>query len=65
MLSIVGLCLLLLWGLAVVTSFTLDGFIHLLLIVAVLLPIVHVIKNRGQRAVQARHANTIGLEKPV
>jgi hypothetical protein len=63
MLSIVALALALLWVLGVSTDYLLGGFIHVFLILAVMLPIIQVIKSRGQRAGQADHAARIHLQK--
>lgn len=48
MLLAIALVLFLLWGVGLVTSYTLGGLIHLLLAVAVIVVLVHVI--RGPRA---------------
>ena len=49
MLYTIALILLVLWGVGLVSSYTLGGFIHLLLVVAVVLVLVRVIT--GQRVV--------------
>ncbi len=63
MLSIVALGLVLLWALGVSTGYVLSGFIHILLILAIMLPIIHIIKIRGQRVGQADHAARIHLQE--
>ncbi|MGZ3407791.1 MAG: lmo0937 family membrane protein [Polyangia bacterium] len=46
MLWTLALILLILWGLGLVTSYTAGGFIHLLLIVALVVVVVRVIQGR-------------------
>ena len=46
MLSTLVIVLLVLWLLGVVTSYTLGGFIHILLVVAIVLILVRVISGR-------------------
>ena len=46
MLWTVAVILLVLWGLGLVTSYTLGGFIHILLILAVVTVVVRVIQGR-------------------
>jgi hypothetical protein len=40
--------LLILWLIGIITSYTLGGFIHILLIVAVIIFIVRLIQGRGE-----------------
>ena len=63
MLSIVAAILAALWGIGLATSHTLDGFIHILVIFAVVLPIVQLIKSRSQRNSQVHHESRIHLER--
>jgi hypothetical protein len=46
MLETIAIVLLLLWGLGLVTSYTMGGFIHILLIVAIVIILVRVIQGR-------------------
>jgi len=46
MLWTVAVVLLVLWGLGLVTSYTLGGFIHILLLLAVVTVVVRVIQGR-------------------
>jgi hypothetical protein len=46
MLETIAILLLLLWGLGLVSSYTLGGFIHLLLVVAVVVVLIRVIQGR-------------------
>lgn len=46
MLLTVAVILLLLWGLGLVTSYTIGGYIHILLVVAVIVALVRVIQGR-------------------
>ena len=46
MLVTIAIILIILWILGLVTSFTLGGFIHILLIVAIIMLLVHVIQGR-------------------
>lgn len=46
MLETVAVVLLLLWALGLVTSYTLSGFIHILLVAAVIIVLVRVIQGR-------------------
>ncbi len=47
MLETIAVILLVLWVLGLVTSYTLGGFIHLLLVVAIVVVLLRVIKGRG------------------
>lgn len=42
----IALVLLLLWGLGLVTSYTIGGFIHILLVLAVIVVLIRVIQGR-------------------
>lgn len=46
MLETIAIVLLLLWGLGLVSSYTMGGFIHILLIVAIVIILVRVIQGR-------------------
>ncbi|HTK93939.1 MAG TPA: lmo0937 family membrane protein [Verrucomicrobiae bacterium] len=46
MLETIAVVLLLLWALGLVTSYTLSGFIHILLVAAVVIVLVRVIQGR-------------------
>jgi hypothetical protein len=46
MLWTIALVLLILWGLGLVSSFTMGGFIHILLVAAVVLVLVRIIQGR-------------------
>jgi hypothetical protein len=46
MLSTIAIILVLLWALGMVTSYTLSGFIHILLVVAVVMILIRVIQGR-------------------
>ncbi len=46
MLETIAIVLLLLWFLGVVSSFTLNGFIHVLLVIAIVVILVRVIRGR-------------------
>ncbi len=50
MLWTVAVVLIILWLLGVVTSYTLGGFIHILLVVAIIVVLVRVIK--GEKVIQ-------------
>ncbi|MDB5917813.1 MAG: family rane protein [Massilia sp.] len=47
MLYTIALILLILWVLGLVTSYTVGGFIHILLVVAVIMILVRLISGRG------------------
>lgn len=47
MLWTIALILLVLWALGLVSSFTMGGFIHLLLVAAIVLVLVRVIQGRS------------------
>jgi hypothetical protein len=47
MLYTVAVVLLILWLLGLVTSYTLGGFVHILLVVAVIMILVRLISGRG------------------
>jgi len=46
MLTTIAIVLLVLWALGLVTSYTMGGFIHVLLVVAVVIFLVRVIQGR-------------------
>ena len=46
MLWTVFVILLLLWGLGLITSYTMGGFIHILLVIAIVVVLVQVIQKR-------------------
>jgi hypothetical protein len=46
MLEAIAIILLILWGLGLVTSFTVGGFIHILLALAVIVVLIRVIKGK-------------------
>ena len=46
MLWTLAVILMILWGLGLVTSYTMGGFIHILVVVAVVVVLVRVIKGR-------------------
>ena len=47
MLATIAVILLVLWALGLVTSYTLGGFIHLLLVLAVIMFLVRLIQGRN------------------
>ena len=47
MLETIAILLIILWLLGLVSAYTLGGFIHLLLVVAVIIILVRVIQGRG------------------
>jgi hypothetical protein len=46
MLYTIAVVLLILWALGLVTSYTLGGFIHILLVVAIVMVLINVISGR-------------------
>jgi hypothetical protein len=46
-LGIIAVVLIVLWALGLVTSYTLGGFIHILLVVAIILIVVRLIQGRS------------------
>jgi len=46
MLELIAAVLVVLWILGLVTSYTLGGFIHILLVVAVVIVLIRIIRNR-------------------
>jgi hypothetical protein len=46
MLWTIAVVLLVLWGLGLVTSYTMGGFIHILLVIAVVVVLVRIIQGR-------------------
>jgi hypothetical protein len=46
MLWTIAIILLVLWGLGLVTSYTMGGFIHILLVIAVVVVLVRLIQGR-------------------
>ncbi len=47
MLTTIIILLIILWALGLLTSFTLGGFIHILLVIAIILVLVRVIQGRN------------------
>jgi hypothetical protein len=47
MLETIAILLLVLWALGLVSSYTLGGFIHVLLVIAVVVILIRVIQGRG------------------
>ncbi len=47
MLLTIAVLLLILWALGLVTSYTLGGFIHLLLVIAIIMVLVRVIQGKN------------------
>lgn len=47
MLTTLAVILLVLWALGLVTSYTLGGFIHLLLVIAIIVFLVRIIQGRN------------------
>ncbi len=47
MLETIAVVLLLLWGLGMVSSYTAGGFIHILLVIAVVVVLIRVIRGRS------------------
>jgi hypothetical protein len=46
MLWTIAVVLLVLWGLGLVTSYTMGGFIHILLVIAVVVVLIRIIQGR-------------------
>ena len=46
LLWVIGVVLLVLWALGLVTSYTLGGFVHVLLVIAVVLLLVRIVGGR-------------------
>ena len=49
MLWTIAIIFLLLWAIGLITSYTLGGFIHVLVVVAVVLLLVRIIKGTGRK----------------
>ena len=47
MLGTIAVLLVILWALGLVTSYTMGGFIHILLVIAVVVVVVRLIQGRG------------------
>lgn len=47
MLYTIAIVLIILWLLGLVTSFTIGGFIHILLVIAIIVVLVRIIQGRG------------------
>jgi hypothetical protein len=47
MLETIAIVLLILWALGMVSSYTIGGFIHILLVIAVVMILVRLIRGRG------------------
>jgi hypothetical protein len=47
MLETIAIILLILWALGLVTSYTMGGFIHILLVVAIVVILIRVIRGRS------------------
>jgi hypothetical protein len=47
MLETIAIILLILWALGLVTSYTMGGFIHILLVIAIVVILIRVIRGRS------------------
>ena len=47
MLTTIAIILVILWALGLITSFSLGGFIHILLVVAIIMILIRVIQGRS------------------
>lgn len=47
MLQTIAIILIILWLLGLVTSYTMGGFIHILLVIAVIVILIRVVQGRG------------------
>lgn len=47
MIETIAIVLLILWALGMVTSYTIGGFIHILLVIAVVMVLIRLIRGRG------------------
>lgn len=47
MLETVAIVLLILWALGLVSSYTIGGFIHVLLVIAIVVILIRIIRGRG------------------
>ncbi|MEQ1518210.1 MAG: lmo0937 family membrane protein [Usitatibacteraceae bacterium] len=47
MLQTIAIILIILWALGLVTAYTLGGFIHILLVIAIVMILVRLIQGRG------------------
>ena len=47
MLWIIAITLFVLWGLGMLAAFTLNGFIHILLVVAIIVVLIRIIQGRA------------------
>jgi len=47
MLLTIAVLLLILWGLGLITSYTIGGFIHLLLLVAIVMVLIRIIQGKN------------------
>jgi len=47
MLETIAVILIILWALGLVTTYTMGGFIHILLVIAIVVILVRVIQGRG------------------
>lgn len=45
MLTTIAIILIILWALGLITSFTIGGFIHILLVIAIIMILIRVIKG--------------------
>lgn len=61
MLYIISAVLAFLWGLGLLTSNTLGGFLHVLLICAIGLPLIQLLRKRSQHIAQVDHESRIHL----
>lgn len=63
MLLIISGILAFLWGLGMLTSTRLDGFLHILIIFAIGLPFIQLLQRRSRRGTQAVHESRIHLNE--
>jgi Flp pilus assembly protein TadB len=63
MLTTIAAILALIWAFGTATSYTLGGFLHVLVIFAVALPIIQLIRRRSQRTSKFDHESRIHIGK--
>jgi len=58
MLSLVWIALFVVWGLGMLTSYTMGGFIHILLVIAIVMALVRIIQGRSPHSKEGIHVSS-------
>jgi uncharacterized membrane protein len=63
MVSIFSLVLAALWAIGIAASYTLGGYLHVLLLLAIALPVIRFLTKRSQKRIRTNHESRIHLKE--